>query len=535
MATRPDIVIEHINASYVKIHTSEAIRYELSDFYTFDIPGAQFMAGGRFSKHSRGNWDGKIRLFNRRDSSLPTGLLHNLSEEFCKPRGYTSTTDETKCGSNVYRNGEISGDSLRSFIDELKICAPNGDRIVCREDQMEAILTGIRECRSLILSPTSSGKTLIGYVVFQWMRRHYPRDRGLIIVPRIQLVDQLCSDWCSFSKSLSREEGRLESKDFHAIYGGREPLGHAPKDGRIVISTWQSIYKLPAEIFEQFGYILGDEAHEFKAKSLSHIMNSCVNAHFRLGLTGTLDGTNTHKLVLEGLFGGVRRVATSRQLMDRGHIAKLNPIKTLVLKHPIDECKALKKGEGSYEEEISFLFASEKRNRFITNLTLAQTKNTLVLFQRVETHGHILFDMITAAAPKERKIFYIHGGVDTDEREQVRAIVERETDAIILASYGTFSTGINIRNLHNVIFASPTKARIRNLQSIGRGLRLGDGKTSATLFDIADDLRTSPNGPANFTYRHMEERLKIYIEEKFPYKIFPIDLSENSLYAAPKK
>jgi superfamily II DNA or RNA helicase len=538
MATQPDIVIEHINASYIKLHTSESIKYELSEFYTFEIPGAAFMAGGRFSKHARGNWDGKIRLFNRRTSELPTGLISNLKESFCKPRGYgiaDGSTAKNFGDDGLHRGRSVSEDSIRNFIDGLDIRDSNGGRITCRPDQLDAIRTGIQECRSLILSPTASGKTLIGYVVFQWMRHHYPNSKGLIIVPRIQLVDQLCSDWCSFSKSLSREKGRLQSEDFHAIYGGREPLGQQRAgDNRIVISTWQSIYKLPGDVFGQFDYILGDEAHEFKAKSLSHIMNSCVNAHFRLGLTGTLDGTNTHKLVLEGLFGGVTRVATSRELMDRGHIAKLKPIKMIVLKHPVEECKKLRRlGDGSYEAEISFLFASEARNSFITNLALAQTKNTLVLFQRVETHGHILHDMIRDVADMDRKIFYIHGGVEADEREKVRAIFEKETNAIILASYGTFSTGINIRNLHNVIFASPTKARIRNLQSIGRGLRLSDGKDSTTLFDISDDLRGGTNGPANFTYRHMEERLKIYIEEKFPYKMFPIDLysKKDGLYA----
>jgi superfamily II DNA or RNA helicase len=123
---------------------------------------------------------------------------------------------------------------------------------------------------------------------------------------------------------------------------------------------------------------------------------------------------------------------------------------------------------------------------------------------------------------KDRKVFYVHGSVEADERELVREITEKESDAIIIASYGTFSTGINIRNLHNIVFASPSKSKIRTLQSIGRVLRLGENKETATLFDIADDLTYKSR--KNFTLDHFVERMKIYNEEKFEYKIYSINL-----------
>jgi superfamily II DNA or RNA helicase len=523
MASQPDIYIEPLNASYLKIHTSEAIKHELSDFYTFDLPGAQFMPGGRWSKSSKGSWDGKIRLYSKRDSLLPAGLLENIIEEFGTRRGYSTVR-----GRNLFFGTDSSAltrDSLQSFVDGLNICGADGSRITPRSDQLDAVEHCLRKRRSLVLSPTASGKTLIAYILFQYYRSKADSFRGLVLVPRIQLVDQLVGDWCIFSKQAPREYILTES-DFQRIYGGRESLVAGGKSGstdKFVVSTWQSIYKLPAEVFQQFTHVLGDEAHEFKAKSLSHIMNSCINAYHRTGLTGTLDGTATNKMVLEGLFGDAKKIISSRELMDAGHIAKLHPIKVMILKHPDLDCKALKKMDGTYEDEIRYLISSESRNRFITKLTLNLKGNSLVLFQRVETHGKLLFDMMQVAEPN-RKIYFIHGGVDTDEREEVRRIVEAENDSIIAASYGTFSTGINIRNLHNVVFASPSKSRIRNLQSIGRGLRIGDAKDSATLFDIADDLRPASKGPTNFTYRHMEERLKIYVEEKFPYKIYKLDL-----------
>lgn len=486
------------------------------------------MPGGRWSKSSKGSWDGKIRLYSKRDSLLPSGLLENLIEEFGTRRRYT-TLVSVKSGTKHNIEAGLR-DSIKSFIDALDIRGADGSRINPREDQLDAIEHSIRQRRALILSPTASGKTLIGYVLYQWYRSTAPGFKGLIIVPRIQLVDQLVGDWCIFSKQ-AKPAFALSEKDFQRIYGGRETLqpnsGVQGPTSKFVVSTWQSIYKLPAACFEQFSHVLGDEAHEFKAKSLTHIMNSCVNAHHRIGLTGTLDGTATNKLVLEGLFGPAKKIISSRELMDAGHIAKLHPIKVMLLKHPDSDCKALKKLDGTYEDEIKYLISSEPRNRFISKLSLAQPGNSLVLFQRVETHGKLLFDMMKEMNPA-RKIYFIHGGVDTDEREEVRRIVETESDAIIVASYGTFSTGINIRNLHNVVFASPSKSRIRNLQSIGRGLRIGDAKDAATLFDIADDLRPASKGATNFTYRHLEERLKIYVEEKFPYRIYKLDIGPST-------
>jgi superfamily II DNA or RNA helicase len=130
--------------------------------------------------------------------------------------------------------------------------------------------------------------------------------------------------------------------------------------------------------------------------------------------------------------------------------------------------------------------------------------------------------MVSSKVAKGRQVFFVFGGTDADTRESIRAITEKESNAIIIASYGTFSTGINIRNLHNIVFASPSKSRIRNLQSIGRGLRKSDSKTVCTLYDIADDLQYKKS--VNHTLRHLYERVKIYNEEQFDYKMYKIKL-----------
>jgi len=185
------------------------------------------------------------------------------------------------------------------------------------------------------------------------------------------------------------------------------------------------------------------------------------------------------------------------------------------LKHPPNKFE-------TFEDEVQYIINHEKRNKFIRNLALDLKGNTLILFSRIKGHGQPLYDLINKNIDENRHVFFVHGGVDTEDREKVREITEKENNAIIVASYGTFSTGINIKNLHNVIFASPSKSRIRNLQSIGRVLRKGDNKTKATLYDIADDI--SYKSRKNYTLNHLIERIKVYNEENFNYDIVNIPL-----------
>ena len=270
------------------------------------------------------------------------------------------------------------------------------------------------------------------------------------------------------------------------------------------------------KFFSTFDTVIIDECHLARSKSITGIMTKMDDTKYRYGFTGTLDGSQTHKWVLEGLFGPSYKVTQTKELIEKGHLSKLD-IKVLLLKHnpqKFDE----------YEDEIQYLITHEKRNKFIKNLTLDLKGNSLVLFNRVETHGQPLYELINSSASDERKIFFVHGGVDAEEREQVRAITEKEDNAIIVASYGTFSTGINIKNLHNVIFASPSKSRVRNLQSIGRVLRTSESKTKALLYDIADD--TTYKSKKNYTLNHLVERIRIYNEEKFNYEIIQIDFKK---------
>jgi superfamily II DNA or RNA helicase len=314
-----------------------------------------------------------------------------------------------------------------------------------------------------------------------------------------------------------QEYGWNVEKYCHRLYSGYSNV----TDKKVLISTWQSLFRLPKAYFDQFGVVFGDEAHLFKSKSLTEIMSKLTDCKYRIGLTGTLDGAQTHKLVLEELFGAVNKVTSTRKLMDKKQLSNLT-VRCLILKHTDENSKIV--SNGKYQDEIDYLVSSRPRQNFIRNLALKLKGNTLVLFQLVEKHGKDLHKIIKEKAEEGRKVFYIFGGVEADEREAIRGIVEKEKNAVIVASYGTFSTGVNIKNLHNIIFASPSKSRIRNLQSIGRGLRLGDNKVNATLYDIADNL--TYKSKENLTLKHFQERINIYTEEEFEYEIHNIDLKE---------
>ena len=387
--------------------------------------------------------------------------------------------------------------------------------IAPRDYQMEAIYRTLIDQKRLLLSPTASGKSLIIYTLIRWFLSRND-SRVLLVVPTTSLVEQMYSDFADYSKNDPTWDNTVSC---HRIYSGKEKINI---DQRVIITTWQSIYKMPSSWFAPYGMVIGDEAHNFKAKSLAAIMEKLVHAVYRIGTTGTLDGTQTHKLVLEGLFGPVYQVTTTRALMDSDTLAKLK-LDVLLLKYGDEYCKIVNKMD--YQEEIDFIVTHAPRNKFIRNLALAQEGNTLVLYNYVEKHGKPLYDMIKAKLQEqgsERKLFFVSGGVETDERERIRAITEGEKDAIIVASMGTFSTGINIRNLHNIVFASPSKSQIRVLQSIGRGLRKSDNGVPTRVFDVADDLHWKKS--RNYTLDHAAERVKIYGKERFDHEIHEVKL-----------
>ena len=424
-----NVVIGKMNEVFLQINAEPHIQYELRDHFTFEVEGAKFMP-----QYRKRNWNGEIHLFDLRTKRIYIGLLDKIIA-FCDRHDYTyKFVDNEYYGAPFEINEGISYEGVKDYMTAISKHKPRGY-------QIEGVCDALKHNRKLLISPTASGKSLMIYAIVR-----YYVDKGqkiLLVVPTTSLVEQMYKDF--------QDYGWDADSYCHRIYAGKEKSNEFP----VTITTWQSVYKLDRKFFVDYDVVIGDEAHLFKSKSLVSIMTKLEHAKYRYGFTGTLDGTQTHKWVLEGLFGPAYKVTRTDELMKEGHLSKLD-IQCLVLKHPPQKFE-------TYQDELEYLISHEQRNRFITNLTLDLKGNSLVLYSRVETHGAILYDQINNNKRGDRKVFFVHGGVDADERELIREITEEENNAIIVASYGTFSTGINIRNLHNVIFASPSKSRIRNL------------------------------------------------------------------------
>src|SRR5210317_861189 len=409
------LIITKKNEVFLQVKAEPHVYYELADQFTFEVPGAKFMPQYR-NKY----WDGKIRLFNTQTGEIYVGLLDKLTK-FCDDHEYTYEFVNNKFyGLPFETNDFISKEGVKDYMNAICKYSP-------RDYQVEGVYDALKHNRKLLISPTASGKSLM---IYSLVRYYVEKQQNiLIVVPTTSLVEQMYKDFADYGWDVGSY--------CHKIYAGRE----RETDSQVIITTWQSIYKLPRKYFSRINVVL--------------------------------------------------------------------------LKHPAHKFE-------TFEDEVQYIINHERRNKFIRNLALDLKGNTLIIFARVEGHGQPLYDLINNSTIDERQVFFVHGGVDTKDRELVREITEKEDNAIIIASYGTFSTGINIKNLHNVIFASPSKSRIRNLQSIGRVLRKGNNKTKATLYDIADDI--SYKSRRNYTLNHLIERIKVYNEENFNYDIVNIPL-----------
>lgn len=492
------LIITNKDHSYIHIKCSDSVAYELSDFFSFRPNGYQFVPSFKQKL-----WDGKIRVFNYKTRLIYRGLAENV-KQWATDRGYTYQYDD-----EVY-DTSFSLSEAKSFVENLNPKHPP------REYQYDGFVHAIRSKRKVLISPTSSGKSLIQYLIFMYLMKQ--GKRGLLIVPRSALVEQMYSDFADYSVN----NGKNMEKYCHRIYSGKEKATDKP----LVISTWQSLQNLPKDYFKKFDYVICDEVHGAVEKSqnmkvLSGIISNCVNAEYRIGLTGTLPNDPGPLMSLTGMFGDIYRVITTKQLMDNKQAAELK-IKCLLLKYSDQECQYMKNCD--YKTEIEYIVTNNARNKFITNLALSLDGNTLLFFNFVDKHGRVLYDMINSKVRDGRKVFFIHGGTDVEDREKIRGILEKETNAIIVGSVGVLSTGTNIVSLDNIIFASPSKSKIRNLQSIGRGLRVSGTKKSATLYDIADNFSWKKH--ENYTIKHFFERIKTYTAEEFKYKIYQVQITK---------
>ena len=483
-----EVVISKKNELDIIFECEQHVLYEMSEAFSFDVEGASFSPAYR-----KKFWDGKIRLLSTHTKSLPAGLTYQACR-WLDRHGYNWKFEDNQYYGTPYEmDNRVFYEGVELFMNKISGVKP-------REYQVETVFHALKEYRKTIVSPTGSGKSLMIYAICRYLKSI--DKKVIVVVPSKSLVEQMTKDFADY--------GWDADQFVHKIYAGHVKDTEKP----ITITTWQSVYGLDKKWFRQFDAVVGDECHNFKAKSLQGIMKKLPDAKWRYGFTGTLDGKNVHKLILEGHFGPVYKTTSSSDLMEKGFLAKLK-VEIIQLKHTPEKFN-------TYNDEIEAIGNMYHRNRFICNLANSLEGNVLVLFGRVDGHGIPMHEMITNMTT--RPIHLIYGDTHVKVREEVRSISEKSSDNIILGSYGTMSTGVNIKNLHHVIFASPSKSRIRVLQSIGRGLRKAKGKNHAMLYDIADDFRKE-HGRNNFTLNHLAERIKYYIDEDFEYRVSEMSLN----------
>jgi superfamily II DNA or RNA helicase len=391
---------------------------------------------------------------------------------------------------------------VKEYMESLNLHA-GGNKLHIREYQTEGVTAALQNKTAILLSSVGSGKSMMIYCIARYITEEL-NGRFLLIVPTVGLTTQMKSDFADYSS----HNGFSVDENVHMISSGVDKNIRKP----IVISTFQSLKEIPRDWLNDFSCIFTDEGHKIQAASFKAIYGKATEVPFRLAGTGTLHDMKCNVLEMIGLTGPVHEIASAKDLIDAGQLVPMK-IKALILNYPDETRKAFRKVE--YDDEIGWITTNERRNNFIKNLAVKCKGTTLILF-RLVAHGQLLRDKIKATVGDSREVFFIDGGVDKDERELIR-LSANDTDAIVIASYGTTSAGVNLPAIENIIIAHPVKSKITLLQSIGRGLRLKAGKTHCNLFDIGDDL--SWKSHLNHTFKHFGERLKLMTAEGYTFDI----------------
>lgn len=484
-----EIKVVPFDAVYDKIECNGTVARHISDTFRYQIEGAKF-----HPKVKAGMWDGYVKFFNLKTRFMYVGLRQKL-EEFAHEHGYRFTCPTPPPMAIVTEEEALA------FIETLNLPKElNGIPFEVRDYQIESFLQAINSERLTIMSPTGSGKSLITYLISR-----YYEGKILTIVPRVGLVDQLANDYAEYGY-----KGTVNK-----IYGGGEKTANF----KINVSTWQSLKNLGADFINQFEVIIADECWQFAANKPKEIMESANQVRYRFGLTGTLPNDKIKDTTIEGLFGRVYQVVTTKELMEEDSLADLN-IHAITLRHTDENCKKLVKAP--YDTEVEYICQSESRNKFIRSLALSLKGNTIILVRYIDKHALLLKQMIEDKLPEGLPFYYVGGDTEKEDRERIRKSINQSENSLTLATVGTFAVGTNIPRLHNIIAASPSKSSITVLQSIGRVLRRSSDKSEAAWYDIGDDL--SQGKWENHTLRHYRKRKEIYKNQKFSFKQIEVRL-----------
>ncbi|EDT7800742.1 DEAD/DEAH box helicase [Salmonella enterica subsp. enterica serovar Berkeley] len=499
-----DIKVSWIDYTHCGVECSDSIHYELRDYFSFEAEGAKFDKRVKY-----GSWDGRIRLYQF--GRLPLGLLKTLGL-FAKQMSYSIHVDP-----RLLEKEDVTKEAINEWIDKLEVYS-GSDRINPYWYQREAVFQGIHNQRRMLVLPTSAGKSLIATLLSRWYLEHYT-GKVLVIVPTTSLVLQMRDDAVDYRL--------LPYEAIETIMSGSKSKQWG--NTLMTVSTWQSACKKPVEWFQQFGMVIVDECHKATAKNITKIVEGMNHCRFKIGMTGSPRESKAHLMSYVGMFGDISKIVSIDQLMEEGQVTKLK-INCLFLRYTDEECAAVKGRD--YAEEIKYITANPRRNKFVCNLALklAQKGENVFLMFRSKKHGKMLCEALQKV---HDKVYYIDGDVKTDDRDTFKKLAEGETGLICVASYGVFSTGVSIKNLHHVIFGHPVKESTLVRQSIGRTLRKHGSKDIATVWDVVDHLAVktkSKNAKKQFSHlnyalKHALERIKIYVSDKFDWTQKTISLA----------
>ena len=373
-----------------------------------------------------------------------------------------------------------------------------------RDYQDKAVRAALKYHKGILLSCTSSGKSLMIYNIIRCLRKQEMKHI-LLIVPNIMLVDQMYDDFKDYGYD------NLDA-DVERLGGGHE----ATFDKPVLISTWQSLQNKDSEFFEKYNAVFVDEVHGVKANVMSKLMKWCCNAYYKIGTTGTLPNDKCDLLQIREVVGDVIFELKSKELIDKGVLTKIK-IANIIAKYPSDF--VLKNKGRSYPEEVKMVEEYKDRNKVLEYILEHTDKkhNVLVLMNHLK-HVQLIREWLNEKYP-DKKVSVITGAVSGEERSDIRKGIEEEDGTILLATYATMSTGVNMPKLHDVILYANSKSKIKVLQSIGRGLRKHATKNQIILYDIIDDLSYKTRTGRvveNYLIKHWKERMSYYKEQEFP-------------------
>lgn len=509
-----EIKLNFKNNSFGTYVADISVENELYEEFSFFVPGYRFMP-----KYKCGVWDGKIHLIDVQEKKFPVGLLPKIVEWGKENNVHVSYDGRLR---TIFEEKDDAG--MDAFFSELRFYSRK-KRIFPRDDQLYAVKRALKKRRCINICPTSFGKSLSIFMQVLW-HIHYQR-RCIIVVPTTDLVLQFendIKDYCT------NEEGVLEEwfPKIQRIFSGHTK--DISEETQLVITTWQSIYKLENWWINQFDCIILDEAHKGSATCIKKVFDTAESVVYRSGWTGSLDKDTINALQAEALIGEIEVITDTRTLMDKGVVANLNVVFTR-LNYP----EAVRKGFRGieYTKEISLLENLPRRNRRIVQIANRMGTTGLILFNHIK-HGEALYALYRELFP-ERNVYMVHGGkvlfndVKHETYEELKEQIENEKDAVLICSYGKFSTGVSIKNLHWLIFAIPTKSFVRVVQSIGRALRVSETKKKATIIDLVDDLtiregKRKTSLRLNHAFRHFKERFSIISKQKLEYQMKTLDL-----------